>query len=140
MKRYHLFFLIVALLLPAMAFSQDDDDEYLNFDAYIAELNSQCPIVYNTEWSVLSFAASGDTAFAKIEVPSTITYFLSALTGDKENVKELWKKQLLQFGKVWRDFIRRLKYDKRTLVIELIPQESDTSAIMTFSPEDLKNK
>ena len=138
MKRCHLFFLIVALLLPAMAFSQDD--EYLDFDAYIAELNTECPIVYNNEWSVLSFAASGDTAFAKIEVPSTLTFFLSSLTGDGDRVKQLWKDQLRQFGQTWNAFVRRLKSENRTLVIELLPQDSDTSAVMTFSPEDLKKK
>lgn len=138
MKKYHLLSLIIAVLLPLMAFSQEEAQ--ISFEDFITELNSECPIVYNTEWAVISFDVSGDTAFAKVEVPSSLTYFLSSLTGNSDNVKQLWKKQLDQFGQTWRTFIRRIKRDKRLLVVELIPQYSETTARITFTTEDLKKK
>ena len=137
MKKYHLFLMFAAMLLPVMASAQEEQQ---SFETYIAALNDECPIVYNDDWSVLSFDASGDTAFARIEVPATLTFFMKSLTGNSDNVKQLWKRQLKQFGSSWNAFIRRVKADKRTLVIEVIPKDSKTSAFITFSPDDLKNK
>ena len=59
MKKYLFFLLMAFTLLPMAGFAQDE--EAVDYDAYIADLNARCPIDYEGGWMITSFAVKGDT-------------------------------------------------------------------------------
>lgn len=92
-----LFILLVALLCPVIGQAQDDDA--IDFEAVVAPLSTHCPHDGGGGWLVTSVAVAEDTIVVDLETPASISGFLSALTGNNLNVKRLWLKHLLGFGK-----------------------------------------
>ena len=107
-----------------------------DFDTYIIMLDGECPIDHKDAWAINSIVADGDTVRLELQIPSSLSGFLSMLTGEEDNVKKMWIKQLLSFGYPWHDFMERLANEGRPLVITFCPKDSDTAALMTFLPED----
>lgn len=135
MSGFRLFFLIVVLLFPIMAHAQDTTA--VSVDEYVEELNDKCPISYGDKWAVNSFTMVGDRyALVDIQLPSNLSMFLSSLSGNKNNVKQLWIRQLKMYGEPWNHFVKMMVEADRRIVVNLRPQGSEDTALMTFFPSD----
>ena len=105
-------------------------------DTYVALLNGNCPIVYEDSWAVNSMEADGDTVHVVFQTPSSLAGFLPQLTGEGDNFKRMWVKQLKTFGYPWADFFRRMAEAGCTLVITFQPKDSRKTSTQVFYPED----
>ena len=73
-----------------------------------------------------------------VQMPSNLSMFLSTLTEDTDNVKQMWIRQLKLFGKPWKDFVDTMVENDRRIVVHLQPLDVDESALVTFLPSDFK--
>ena len=62
----------------------------------------------------------------------------SLLTEDTDNVKQMWIKQLKCFGERWNRFVNLMVENDRRIIVNLHPENSDETALITFSPSDFK--
>lgn len=138
MKKYLFFLLMAFTLLPMAGFAQDE--EAVDYDAYIADLNARCPIDYEGGWMITSFAVKGDTTCVEVETPSVLSGFLPMLTANTENVKRMWLNQLSQYGDSWKRFAEMMVAANRSLALILRPKGSEVSAVVTFIPSDFNQQ
>ena len=98
MKRYLQIFRLLALLLfPVMTLAQGTMFVG-DLDTYVALLNEECPISHMDAWVVNQVTVDGDTVHVEFQIPTSLEPFLLKLTGDDDNVKRLWVRQLQSFG------------------------------------------
>ncbi len=130
-----LFFLILGLMCPVMLCAQDQPAT--DVDAYVTELNDQCPISYRDGWGIGSFTMVGDRyALVDVLLPGNLSMFLSSLGADKDNVRQLWIRQLRDYGEPWNRFVDLMVEADRRIIINLRPKDSEKTALITFSPSD----
>lgn len=135
MRKLVQLFWILAISLPVSAFAQTTM-AVGEMEAYIAKLGADCPIQYGEAWSLNSIETHGDTICALLQTPSSLAGFLSMLTGEGDNVKRMWIKQLKSFGRPWEELIGRLARSERSLAITFHPANSTATAELVFSPEN----
>lgn len=129
--------LCVLMLSSMAAFSQDTTA--VNLDDYVEQLNNSCPIKYGNAWAMNSFTMVGDRyVLVDVQMPSNLSMFLSTLTEDTDNVKQMWIRQLKLFGKPWKDFVDTMVENDRRIVVHMQPLDVDESALVTFLPSDFK--
>lgn len=132
--------LLLLLALPSLAHSQQASS-IGDRAAYVDSLNSQCPINYDDGWGVNSFTMVGDRyALVDVKLPATLSMFLSRLGSNTQNVKKMWVGQLKQFGEQWNHFVDRMVEAGCNIVINLRPEGSDKTALLTFCPADFKQQ
>ncbi len=138
MLRYRLLFcLFLASLFPLDISAQESTSAGL-IDC-VEELNAECPLLHRDDWSVNSFTMVGDRyALADIKVPAGLSMVFSLLTEDTDNVKQMWIKQLKCFGERWNRFVNLMVEHDRRIIVNLHPENSDETALITFSPSDFK--
>ena len=130
-----LFFLIVVLLFPMMARAQDTTA--VNVEEYVEELNSMCPISSGDNWALNSFTMVGNNyALVDLQLPSNLKMILSSLSGDKDNVKQLWIRQFKMYGERWDRFVELMVEADRRIIVNLRPQGSEDTALITLFPAD----
>lgn len=140
MRRYMLFFFMAFMSMPLLCHGQDDAVA-MDVDAYVEELNAQCPMDYKDDWGFNSFTMVGDSyALVDFMVPSSLTMFFSSLTGNKDNVKQMWIRQFEQYGDKWKHFVELMVEANRRIIINLRPKGSDDTALITLLPSDFSNK
>lgn len=139
MNKYQFSLWVALLLFPLWGFAQEDI-EIQDVDSCVTRFNSQCPISCGDDWTINSVTADRDTVWVDLEAPGVLEIFLTTLTEDKPGVKRLWKSQMLSFGKQWVNFLDLLGENGRRLALRICPQDSDTSAVVIFNPDDLKNE
>lgn len=145
------FSLLLACFLCTMAaWAQDKveevDDIYptkesvaAELDEYSEQLNDKCPIIYGGDWIIKSITMVGDRyALVDLQAPSTLSMVFSSLTGNTDNVKQVWGKQLRQYGEQWNRFAKLLVRAGRPVVLIVQPDGNPKSAIMTLQPSDLR--
>jgi len=130
--------LIVALLFPVMALGQETVDTALN--DYVEQLNARCPIMLNDDWAFNSYTLVGSYALVDIQTPATLSMILSSFTGKSDNVKQVWIRQFSKYDEPWNTFTKRMVAAGRSVVINLRPLESETTALITLSPSDFEKK
>ncbi len=128
--------LSLSLMFAVQCYGQDETS--VDFDAFIAELNAQCPILDGDNWSINSFTASGDTAYVELLVPTNLKMFLSMLTSNTDNVRRLWLQQLSHYGDNWNHFIDQLVATRRMLILTVLPKDTDESATIKFTADQLQ--
>ena len=131
-----LFWLFAAVIFPVSALAQTTMIAG-DVDAYVALLSADCPIGHGDAWALNAIEAEGDTICAVLQTPSSLAGFLSMLTGEGDNVKRMWLKQLKNFGHPWEDLIGRLTREKRYLLVTFHPENSTITDELLFAPEDL---
>ena len=131
---------LLLLALPSLAHCQQVSS-IGDMAAYVDSLNSQCPINYDDEWGVNSFTMVGDRyALVDVKLPANLSMFLSRLGSNTDNVKKMWVGQLKQFGDPWNRFVDRMVEAGCNIVINLRPEGSDKTALLTFCPADFKQQ
>lgn len=149
---WKLFFslLLVCSLFTGTAQAQDkedvESDMYPTKESVAAELfeyaeqlNDRCPIIHGGDWIIKSITLVGERyALVDLQAPSALSMVFSSLTGDSSNVKQVWVKQLKQYGGQWTRFVKLLAQADRPLVLIVTPDESSKSAIMTLQPSDFR--
>lgn len=139
MSPWKLFGLFVLLLFPLLAHSQDTTT--VDLDKYVEQVNAQCPILYSDSWSINSFTPVGiNYVLVDVHMPSNLSMFLSTLTEDKDNVKRMWIRQLKQYGERWNKFVDVMVDNDRRIVLNLCPEGSDESALITLLPSDFSQQ
>lgn len=136
-KFYRILLLFVALLVSTACFAQD---KATSFDAYIADLNSQCPIPYGDDWVITSVSMCCDTVTLKLDAPAALSMFLPMLTDNTDGVKRLWLRQMDQYGDLWNRFVDALVNEERSLILVVTPISCDEGASIVYSPSDLMKK
>lgn len=131
-----LFWLFAAVIFPVSALAQGPMVAG-DMDIYVSLLNETCPIGYTDAWAVVSLESEGDTVHAALQTPSSLAGFLSMLTGEGDNVKRMWLKQLKNFGHPWGDLVGRLTREGGYLLITFHPENSTVTDEILFTPEDL---
>lgn len=130
---------ILASLFSLDVFAQDTTSVGL-VDS-IEELNAQCPLRHRDDWSVNSFTMVGDRyALVDIQVPAGLSMVFSMLTDDTDNVKRMWIKQLECFGERWKRFVDKMVENDRRIIVNLHPEGSDETALITFTPDGFKTE
>lgn len=125
------------MLMPLLCYGQEDVD----VDACVEELNAQCPIDLKDDWGFNSFTMVGDRyALVDFMVPSSLTMVFSTVTSNKDNVKQMWIKQLAQYGDDWNRFVELMVEANRRIIINMRPKGSDDTALITLLPADFKKK
>ena len=136
MKRFcHLIWLFAAFSV-AFSVSAQGTFAFGDMDTYLYMLGEECPIEYDDAWAIYGIVADSDTIRLELQMPSSLSGFLTMLTGEGDNVKRMWMKQLKGFGYPWDDFMGRLAKDERPLVITFHPKDSRKTAEIVFLPED----
>lgn len=107
-----------------------------DIDTYVALLNEECPIDHKDNWVINSFVTDGDTVQVVLQMPSSLAPFLPQLTGEGDNVKRMWAKQLKTFGHPWGEFLKRMAEARRTLAIIFHPKDARKTATVIYAPED----
>lgn len=138
MMKFRIFILLVAFMLPIMASAQEQDDT-VDFDAYLTELNAKCPIVYNDDWAINSLTTSGDSVILEIKVPAVLEAYLPLLSGDSDGVKKLWINQMKLYGEQWDKLVDIIVRAKRSFVLSLLPDGGDTPYTIVFNPSDFSD-
>lgn len=133
-KYYKAILFFVAMLSSMACFAQD---EVASCDSYIADLNSQCPIVYE-DWSITSISQSADTVTLELEAPAALSLFLPMLTDDTPGVKRMWFRQMEQYGDRWNRLVCALVDAGCSLNLVVIPLNCDEGAVITFAPSELR--
>jgi len=108
-------------------------------DAFVTQVNDQCPISFLDGWSVQSCVSTGDSVILVIQTPANIAMILPMLSGNEKSVKRLWMKQLSSYGEQWSKLMQMLEASNKALVLTLRPEGSETEAVITFDPSDFKN-
>ena len=109
-----------------------------DLDTYVALLNEECPIEYKDSWAVNALLTDADTVYVQVQTPSSLAGFLPQLTGEGDNVKRMWIKQLKPFGHPWEEFFDRMAGAGRYLVISFHPKDARKTAAIVFTPDDCK--
>ncbi len=141
MNKCVLFCLALLLIIPVSGFAQDSAAVALN--EYIEELNEQCPIGIENkdDWPINSCTMVEDRyALVDISLPPNLSMVLAPLTADNDNAKQLWIKQLKQYGKRWDRLVELLVAADRRLILNLCPGDPRSSALVTLQPSDFKKK
>jgi len=129
--------LLAVLLFPLSGLAQDKTA--VDIDQYVEELNDLCPIVYKDGWGVNSFTMVGSRyALVDIQLPASLSMILSSLSSDEENVKQLWIRQLKDYGDNWNRFVDLMVEADRSIVVNLRPGDTDETALITFHPSDFR--
>ena len=132
-----LLWLFAALLFPITVFAQESAS--INVEEYVESLNDSCPISFSKGWGVNSFTVvGGDYVLVDLQLPSSISMVLSALTGNEDNVKQMWIRQFKTFGVRWTSFVDRMVEHERRVVVNLRPNGSDETELITLLPTDFK--
>ena len=134
----HLLILLAAILAPQAAFPQASADVSAGTDTCITAIAESCPINYKDGWIINAVTNSADTVRLELQVPSSLAGFLSMLTGEGDNVKLLWLRQLSCFGDPWERLCGCVVAARRALVIDVRPKDSKVDAEIVLSPEDLE--
>ena len=132
-----LLILIAALMGPQVAFSQEEADVIADADSCIAAIAESCPIDYKDEWVINAVTTIADTVHVELQIPSSLVGFLSMLTGEGDNVKLLWLRQMVYFGEPWEQLCRCIIADRRVMIIDLRPKDSKMAAEVIINPESL---
>ncbi len=131
--------LAMAVLCPPGASAQAAAD--VDVGQCVEQLNATCPIDYKGGWGIGSFTAVGDRyVLVDVQLPPNLAMFLSSLSGDKDSVKQLWIRQLSQFDGQWRQFVDTMVDARRRIILNLSPEGSDESALITLLPSDFKRE
>ena len=132
MLKYKLLCLLFLLLFPMAAQGQDDADVALH--EYIEKINDLCP-------GVGSVTMVGDNyALLDFLLPANMTMVLSSFSSNRDNVKQLWIRQLEQYGERWNNLIDLLLKADRRLVINLRPDGYDDTPLITILPSDFRKQ
>lgn len=128
---------VVVAMSTMVSFAQSKPDQ--DFDAFVAQLNERCPIVHDDGWAILAFRSSGgDTTHVELAFPRLLNAFLPALTGNTQNVRRVWARQMNMFGDQWKEFVTLMLDARRTLVLDFMLDDEPPVATVTFLPEDFK--
>lgn len=138
MKKLGFLLLAIFLCFPFVGSAQNVETE--DFDSLVAKFNAECPITSGENWAITSFATAGDTVLVELQVPASLGGFMSLLTGDTDNVKRLWARELNTFGKQWKTFVTRLIEADRPVKLFFTPKGGDTAAEIVLRPSDFKNQ
>ena len=139
MNRLRIFLCLSLLLFPVFDFAQDD--EVVDIDEYVEQLNDMCPISYTGGWGINSFTMVGDRyALVDLKLPANVSMFLSSLTSNTDNVKRLWIRQLKDYGEPWNRFVDLMVENNRRLVLNLRPEGSNKTALITLLPSDFNKE
>lgn len=135
-RKQVLSFLVVAVMsLPAVCSGQDSTT--VDVGAYVEDLNSQSPISFRDDWGFNSFTMVGDRyVLVDVMVPSSLSMFLSSLTGNNNNVKQLWIKELSQCGDRWKRLVDLVVEADCRVILNLRPKGDDQTALITLRPND----
>ena len=137
MSRFKFLCILVIWLFPLVGFAQDDTDVALK--DYVEKLNDMCPIDYGDEWGFNSFTMVGDNyALVDLKLPSNLSMFLSSFGTNEENVKQMWIKQLAQYGDRWNHLTDLIQAAGKRLIVNLHPTGSNKTALITLLPTDFK--
>ena len=136
MKRISHLFWILAVTLASLSASAQGVISIGDIDTYIFMLGQECPIEYNDAWAINDIVIDGDTIRLELQMPSSLSGFLPMLTGEGDNVKRMWMRQLKIFGYPWDEIIGRLAKQEYPLVITFHPKDSRKTAEIIFLPED----
>lgn len=131
---------IFSILLLTLSFSitgKAQDITTVNLDDYVEELNAECPKNYDGDWGVNSFTMVGDRyALVDIKLPANLSMFLSSFGADTDKVRQLWIKQLKQYGERWNCFVDMMVGADRRIILNLHPEGSKKTALITLEPRD----
>ena len=139
MKRLFFLWLMAFLVLQSSCFAQSIDTAGL--DAFVAELNDQCPMAFDEDFTANSFTmVGGRYALVDIQAPAAVSMILPSLTVDTDNVKQLWISQLSGYGERWNRFVKLMVDAGCSIVVNLRPLGNDDTALITFRPSDFKKE
>lgn len=134
------FIAIFSILLLTLFFSiqgQAQDTTTVSLDDYVEELNAECPVNYDGDWGVNSYTMVGDRyALVDLKLPANLSMFLSSFGANTSNVKQLWIKQLKQYGDRWNRFVDMMVQADRRIILNLHPEGSKKTALITLKPKD----
>ena len=130
-------FICLAFLLLFTALGTAQDVEEVSLDAFIEQLNDQCPFSGGEDWSISKVVATGDTVLVEITTPSLLRGFISMLTVDNERCKSLWVEHLSQFGADWTRLVERVAQEERWLLLALVPLGGNQPSYLSCSPDEL---
>lgn len=141
MKRFRFIWTLALLMLSTLSYAQDEVQvtEPMDIDAFVTQVNDQCPISFLDGWSVQSCVSTGDSVILVIQTPANIAMILPMLSGNEKSVKRLWMKQLSSYGEQWSKLMQMLEASNKALALTLRPEGSETEAVITFDPSDFKN-
>ncbi len=141
MKRFRFISTLALLMLSTISYAQDEVQvtEPMDIDAFVTQVNDQCPISFLDGWSVQSCVSTGDSVILVIQTPANIAMILPMLSGNEKSVKRLWMKQLSSYGEQWSKLMQMLEASNKALALTLRPEGSETEAVITFDPSDFKN-
>lgn len=141
MKRFRFIWTLALLMLSTLSYAQDEVQvtEPMDIDAFVTQVNDQCPISFLDGWSVQSCVSTGDSVILVIQTPANIAMILPMLSGNEKSVKRLWMKQLSSYGEQWSKLMQMLEASNKALALTLRPEGSETEAFITFDPSDFKN-
>ena len=141
MKRFRYIWTLALLMLSTISYAQDEMQvtEPMDIDAFVTQVNDQCPISFLDGWSVQSCVSTGDSVILVIQTPANIAMILPMLSGNEKSVKRLWMKQLSSYGEQWSKLMQMLEASNKALALTLRPEGSETEAVITFDPSDFKN-
>ena len=123
------------LLFPALSTAQDFEE--VSLDAFIEQLNEQCPCSSGEDWNITKVVAASDTVLVEMTIPSILNGFISMLTVDNENCKRLWIEHLLQFGTDWTQLVERVAQEGRRLLLAFVPLGGNQPSYLSCSPDEL---
>ena len=137
MSKLGLLLALTVLLFPSLGLAQDS--ETVDLDAYVEALNDSCPIFYDGGWGVNSFTMVGDRyALVDVMLPANLSMILSSFSSNRDNVKRLWIRQFDDYGEQWHRFVDLMVEAGRPVVVNLRPEGSTETALITFRPSDFK--
>ena len=141
MKRFRFIWTLALLMLSTLSYAQDEVQvtEPMDIDAFVTQVNDQCPISFLDGWSVQSCVSTGDSVILVIQTPANIAMILPMLSGNEKSVKRLWMKQLSSYGEQWSKLMQMLEASNRALALTLRPEGNETEAVIIFDPSDFKN-
>ena len=122
-------------MLPQLAHTQDEKSE-IKLNDYVAELNEKCPITFADGWTVNSFVAKDDNVTVEITVAPSIDAYIPYLAANGDQVKQMWLRQMQQYGPMWNTLIDLAVNNNLAVVITLKATSSDATASFTFHPSD----
>jgi len=129
------FILILTLSFPVAGNAQDA--ACVDVDTLVEQLNAQCPIGHKDVWGINSFTMVGDRyALVDVKVPASLSMILSSFSDDTDNVKRLWIKELKEYGEEWNQFVDKMVEANRRIIINLHPEGSKNTALITLLPSD----
>ena len=136
MKKLGFLLFVIVFTLPLLASAQDVESE--DIDSCIIRLNSECPIEAGDNWTFLSFSSTSDTVTVELQVPASLSSFMSLLTSDTDNVRRLWGREISGFGERWKTFLARLADADRYLRLKFKPKGSETRYEIVLNPPEVR--